>query len=60
MISGAHYAGIFLAEGSYCNDLIDNVVMDSEFFSVENHSLLYNSSVGNTVNTGVLDYGLNR
>lgn len=60
VISGAHYAGIFFAEGSYCNDLIDNVVMDSEFFSIENHSLLYNSSVGNTVNTGVLDYELNR
>ena len=60
MISGSHYAGIFFAEGSYCNDLIDNVVMDSEFFSIENHSQLYNSSVGNIVNTDVLDYGLNQ
>lgn len=59
-ISGAHYAGIFLAEGSYCNDLIDNIVMDSEWFSVENHSALYNGSVGNTVNTAVLDYQLNQ
>lgn len=60
MISGKHYAGIFFAEGSYCNDLIDNVVMDSEFFSIENHSRLYNGSIGNTVNVGVLDYGLNQ
>lgn len=60
VISGPHYAGIFFAEGSYCNDLIDNVVMDSEFFSIENHSQLYNSSVGNTVNKDVLDYGLNQ
>jgi len=60
MISGAHYAGIFFAEGSYCNDLIDNVVMDSQFFSIENHSRLYNGSVGNTVNVDVLDYGLNQ
>ena len=60
VISGGHYAGIFLAEGSYCNDLIDNVVMDSEFYSVENHSHLYNSSVGNTVNRDALNYGLNQ
>jgi len=60
VISGAHYAGIFLAEGSYCNDLIDNVVMDCEFFSIENHSVWYNGSVGNTVNVDTLDYELNR
>lgn len=60
VISGGHYAGIFFAEGSYCNDLIDNIVMDSEVYSVENHSGLYNSSVGNTVNRDVLNYGLNR
>ena len=41
-------------------DLIDNVVMDSEFYSVENHSHLYNSSVGNTVNRDALNYGLNQ
>lgn len=60
VISGGHYAGIFFGEGSYCNDLIDNVVMDSELFSIENHSQLYNSSIGNTVNVGVLDYNLNQ
>lgn len=60
VISGKHYSGIFFAEGSYCNDLIDNVVMDSEMFSVENHSQFYNSSVGNTANVGTLDYGLNQ
>ena len=60
VISGAHYAGIFFADGSYCNDLIDNMVMDSEFFSIENHSQLYNGSVGNVVNKDVLDYGLNQ
>lgn len=60
IIGGGHYSGIFFGEESYCNDLIDNVVMDSEFYSVENHSGYYNSSVGNTVNRDVLNYELNQ
>ncbi len=58
IVSGKHYAGIFLAEGSYCNDLIDNTIMDSDLFSVENHSVYFNSAVGNKVNVGTLDIEL--
>lgn len=58
LISGSHYAGIFLAQGSYCNDLIDNIVMDSEMFSIENHSEYFNSAVGNLVNVETLNMEL--
>lgn len=55
-ISGAHYSGIFLAEEDYCNDLIDNIVMDGTEFAIENHSTYFNSAVGNTVNRNNLDF----
>lgn len=56
VITGSHYSGIFLADGDYCNDLIDNVVMDAVNFSIENHSGYFNSAVGNTINGINLDF----
>lgn len=56
VISGHHYSGIYLAEDSYCNDLIDNVIFDCTEFSIENHSEYYNSAVGNNTNVGTLNF----
>lgn len=56
IVSGKHYSGIFLADGDYCNDLIDNVIMDAVNFSIENHSGYFNSAVGNTINGTNLDF----
>lgn len=47
IITGNHYSGVFFAEETYCNDLFDNVIMDSEMFSVECLSDKFNSVVGN-------------
>lgn len=60
VISGQHYSGIYIGEGSYCNDLIDNVIMDCKEFSVENFSDLFNSAVGNNTNVGTLNFNLNQ
>lgn len=56
VIMGDHYAGIYLAEESYCNDLIDNVILDAENFSIENHSVKFNSAVGNKIGRENLDF----
>lgn len=58
IVSGAHYSGIFLAQDSYCNDLIDNVIMGATDFSIENHSTYFNSGVGNNYNLPTLDFPL--
>lgn len=58
VISGHHYSGIYMAVDNYCNDLIDNVIMDCEQFSVENFSDYFNSSVGNNTNVGTLNFEL--
>jgi parallel beta-helix repeat protein len=58
VISGHHYSGIYLAEDTYCNDLIDNVIMDCGSFSVENFRMYFNSSVGNNTNVGTLNFDL--
>lgn len=58
VITGAHYSGIFMGEDNYCNDLIDNVIMDCEAFSVENFSAYYNSAVGNCTNVPTLNMEL--
>lgn len=58
MISGHHYSGIFIGSDCYCNDLIDNVIMDCTMFSVENISEYYNSSVGNHTNTPTINFEL--
>lgn len=59
VISGHHYSGVYLAADTYCNDLIDNVIMDCGAFSVENFSTYFNSAVGNNTNVGTLDFVLN-
>lgn len=59
VISGHHYSGIYIGTDCYCNDLIDNVIMDCEEFSVENFSELFNSSVGNNTNVGTLNFNIN-
>lgn len=56
IISGHHYSGIYLAADVYCNDLIDNVIMDCEQFSVENFSEYFNSAVGNNTNIEALNF----
>lgn len=58
VISGHHYSGIYIAQDDYCNDLIDNVIMDCEQFSVENFSDYFNSAVGNNTNVGTLNFQL--
>lgn len=58
MISGHHYSGIYIGEDCYCNDLIDNVIMDCTQFSVENFSSYFNSAVGNHTNVGTLSFTL--
>lgn len=50
VIGGSHYSGIYIAQESYCNDLIDNIIMDSTNFCIENHSDKFNSAIGNTIN----------
>lgn len=58
MISGHHYSGIFIGPDCYCNDLIDNVILDCTMFSVENISEYFNSSVGNHTNTETVNFEL--
>lgn len=47
VITGKHYSGVFFDTETYCNDLFDNVIIDSENFSVECISNKFNSVVGN-------------
>lgn len=54
-ISGDNYSGIHLADGSYCNDVFDNVVMDASKFAIENHSIMFNSIMNNNADKGNLD-----
>lgn len=47
MITGEHYAGIFIAEECYINDFFDNVIMDATWWSMECLSNRFNSTVNN-------------
>lgn len=58
VISGHHYSGIYIGVDCYCNDLIDNVLLDCTEFSVENFSEYFNSSVGNNTNVQTLNFQL--
>ncbi len=58
MISGKHYSGIYIGTDCYCNDLIDNVILDCTEFSVENFSEYFNSAVGNHTNVPALNFQL--
>lgn len=50
MITGAHYAGIFISEGAYINDFFDNTIMDATHWALESLSDAYNSIVNNHSN----------
>lgn len=47
IISGEHYAGIFLAEEVYINDFFDNVILDATDWSMESLSQKHNSTLNN-------------
>lgn len=47
IVSGEHYAGIFLAEEVYINDFFDNVILDSTDWSMESLSQKYNNTINN-------------
>ena len=46
-VTGSHYAGIFLAEECYINDIFDNIIMDAKMFSMESLTDKLNSSFNN-------------
>lgn len=47
IITGEHYAGIFMAEECYINDFYDNVIMDAVFWSMESLSARFNATSNN-------------
>lgn len=47
VITGEHYAGIFIAEECYINDFFDNIIMDSTWWSMECLSDRFNSTANN-------------
>ena len=47
MITGTHYAGIFLSEGTYINDFFDNIIMDATHWAIESLTDQFNSIVNN-------------
>ena len=47
IITGEHYAGIFMAEECYINDFYDNVIMDAVFWSMESLSSRFNATSNN-------------
>lgn len=55
IVTGSNYAGVFLAEGSYCNDVFDNTILNSEWFAIECHSTLFNSMPNNIMDQEVLN-----
>lgn len=55
IVTGSNYAGVFLAEGSYCNDVFDNTILNSEWFAIECHSILFNSMPNNIMDQEVLN-----
>lgn len=55
VIMGNNYAGIQLADGSYCNDVYDNVITQSTNSSIECHSVLFNSIINNNVDKDIIN-----
>lgn len=47
IITGTHYAGVFLSEEAYINDIFDNTVMDATHWAIECLSERNNSFVNN-------------
>lgn len=55
IVTGSNYAGVFLAEESYCNDVFDNTILGSEWFAIECHSKMFNSMLNNIMDQDVLN-----
>lgn len=55
IVTGRNYAGVFLADGSYCNDVFDNTILHSEWFAIECHSTQFNSMLNNAMDQEVLN-----
>lgn len=53
IITGNHYAGVFIGEGCYINDVFDNIIMDPQMYAVESVSAKFNSIVNNPSNFGI-------
>lgn len=49
-ISGPHYAGIFLGEGAFTNDIFDNTILGCTWWSMESLSGRWNSTLNNYSN----------
>ena len=47
MITGHHYAGIYMAKGSFINDLFDNSIFDVTTWSIESETDEFNSCLNN-------------
>lgn len=50
LIEGDYYVGIVLVEQCYCNDFFDNCIFGTTRYSIENLSILGNSSINNISN----------
>lgn len=55
VVTGSNYSGIYLGEDSYCNDIFDNVIMNSQWYAIECHSNKFNSMLNNTMDQKVLN-----
>lgn len=49
-ISGGHYAGVFMGEDAFMNDIFDNTFMDCTDWAMESLSEKYNSTLNNMAN----------
>ena len=49
-ISGQHFAGVFLGENAFMNDVFDNTMMDGSDWAIESLSEKYNPTLNNMAN----------
>lgn len=49
-ISGGHYAGVFMGEDAFMNDIFDNTFMDCTDWAMESLGEKYNSTLNNMAN----------
>lgn len=52
-ITGNHYAGVYIGEDCYMNDIFDNIIMDAKMFAVEAVSKKLNTIENNISNCGI-------
>lgn len=57
-ISGGHYAGVFMGEDAFMNDIFDNTFMDCTDWAMESLSEKYNSTLNNMANMPTRGIGL--